>query len=308
MGLESLAERVFDITVVRAARRIDALGKMAKHVVQRVPVRLGPAYAARMKYEDMREIFIRNGQHGRYDRSVRDQLVTRFERIDREVKILTTPTDGLFLAEAILSLECDGAIVECGCFNGGSTAKLSIVAKAVGREVVVFDSFEGLPHTGSDESTDTHARQSSAWLTDWTPGRYAAQLDVVRATVERYGEISACTFVKGWFKDTLNDANLPARVALAFTDVDLASSARDCLTALWPRMAEGGVFFSHDIAFIKVLQGLTDERLWTERLRAPVPIIFGAGYGLCDASPHLGFFVKGKELTPEYLKSIMLEK
>src|SRR5690606_19018518 len=43
-----------------------------------------------------------------------------------------------------------GVLVEAGCFKGGSTAKLSLLAELAGRELVVFDSFEGLPD--NDES------------------------------------------------------------------------------------------------------------------------------------------------------------
>ena len=39
-----------------------------------------------------------------------------------------------------------GAIVECGCALGNSTAKLSIVAKHLDKKLYVFDSFEGLPN------------------------------------------------------------------------------------------------------------------------------------------------------------------
>ena len=42
---------------------------------------------------------------------------------------------------------------------------------------------------------------------------------------------------RGWFADTLTDANLPRPVALAFPDVDIVASVRDCLTALWPRLS-----------------------------------------------------------------------
>ena len=39
----------------------------------------------------------------------------------------------------------EGVVVECGCFLGGSTANLSLVCEVVGRELIVYDSFEGLP-------------------------------------------------------------------------------------------------------------------------------------------------------------------
>ena len=41
--------------------------------------------------------------------------------------------------------EVEGVVVECGCYLGGSTANLSLVCEIVGRELMVYDSFEGLP-------------------------------------------------------------------------------------------------------------------------------------------------------------------
>jgi hypothetical protein len=137
------------------------------------------------------------------------------------------------------------------------------------------------------------------------PGKFAKALDTVKANVERYGEASVCTLVEGWFNETL-EKNLPAEVAFAFTDVDLPSSAQECLLHIWPRMSEGGVFFSDDCAYIKVLLALTDERLWKELGQSP-PIFFGAGSGMCDASPHLGFAVKGR-VAADYIKNLTFYK
>ena len=39
----------------------------------------------------------------------------------------------------------DGVVVECGCFQGGSATNLSLVCKLADRELVLYDSFEGLP-------------------------------------------------------------------------------------------------------------------------------------------------------------------
>jgi O-methyltransferase len=56
-------------------------------------------------------------------------------------------------------------VVECGTYAGGSTANLSLVCALVGRELEVFDSFEGLP--------DPEARDDVVLLGggggDWLP-------------------------------------------------------------------------------------------------------------------------------------------
>jgi O-methyltransferase len=253
----------------------------------------------------LRARFIANGQAHPITEALRRDIVVRFERIDAEVPIASSPTDGLFLAEMLLNTRPAGAIVECGCYAGGSSAKLSILAKITGRELVVCDSFEGLPTPDAYSARDRHVREVKR---RWTAGRYGVGIETVVSNVTRYGEPSTCRFVKGWFEASLTGDAVPDPVAFVFSDVDLPSSARTCLVRLWPRLAEGGVYVTHDSAFLKVLVGLHDRTVWTEELKAWPPILFGAGYGLCDGSPHVGYMVKGGAVSVDDLKALTIVK
>jgi len=53
----------------------------------------------------------------------------------------------LLMAMKLLELppETKGDIIECGCWQGGSTINLSIISAITGRKLRVCDSFEGLP-------------------------------------------------------------------------------------------------------------------------------------------------------------------
>jgi hypothetical protein len=257
-------------------------------------------------YETLKAQFIRNGGQSRWNEDVRRAIVARFERIHQNVPIQSSPLDGLILAEAALAMAAQGEIVECGSFFGGSTAKLSVLAQVLGTRLVVFDSFEGLPPVPLDEAEDRTGRL--AWSCIWRKGACRAPLEAVTENVRRYGEIDVCTFRKGWFAETLTDANLPSQIALAYTDVVLTSSARSCLTRLWPRLTTGGVYFSRDVALSKVLAAMSDPELWRRELCTERPLIFGAGFGLGDASPCLGFMVKGESLPSEYVDTLRLHK
>lgn len=259
------------------------------------------------EYDRVRAAFIDNGRTSHVTVAQREHIVRRFERIDEDVPIASSPVEGLALAEIMISLSCLGDVVECGCYSGGSTSKLSIVTAMTGRRLHVFDSFEGLPNVEGLQRRDYHSRHGSAWVTEWTAGRYAATLDRVKEHVHRFGHIDVCHFTKGWFADTLTGAHLPDHIGMAFTDVDIASSARDCIVALWPRLEQGGVFASHDVAYIKVMQTLHDRTLWTAVLKEFPPVFFGAGFGLGDLAPHLGYAVKG-QVSAEYINSLTLEK
>ena len=263
---------------------------------------------ARAVYETHKQLFLENALKSRFGRDVREALLDRFEQVDANVESGTTRTDGILLAEALLSLSCGGDLVECGCYAGASTCKLSVIAKVLGRKLYVFDSFEGLPTVDEYNLTDYHARRSQDWVTDWAAGRYAADIDLVRSNVAKYGDIDVCVFCKGWFSQVMFNVHLPAEIAFAFVDADIPSSVRECVRAIWPRLVEGGVFFSHDVAYIKVLQELHDQEMWTSLLREYPPIIFGAGFGHGEYSPHLGFMVKDASATAAYIKSLTLEK
>jgi O-methyltransferase len=272
------------------------ISKVAKYITNSDP-------RQRESYAYLKAKFCDKGVGHKIDRPTRREIVRRFELIDRNVTMGSTPADGLFLAAMLINTSTDGPIVECGCFAGGSSAKLSILAKQLNRPLFICDSFEGLPI--DDNGGDFSVRRGRHEL-KWEPGWFAAQLDVVKAHVAKYGEIEPCHFVKGWFSETLNDSNIPAMIGFAFADVDLPSSARDCFVVLWPRLQENGVYATHDVAFVKVLQEFYNPELWARWKESP-PILFGAGFGLCNDSPHLGFMIKGN-FKPEYLKSLTIDK
>ena len=301
-----VAEVLIDLLLVLPVRRVRPLQKILRYVTQEVPVFPTISSARRLRYEQLRATFLDNGATSRYDRTARERLVQKFERIDREVPSKTSASDGLFLAEAVLSLEGSGDLVECGCYAGASTAKLSLLSAVVGRRLHVFDSFEGLPLGQADEVNDHDLRMAER--PRWHSGAYGGGFELVRDHVARYGNLDRCCFHQGWFASTLAPGSFADPTALAFVDVDLVSSVRDCLIGLWPQIAEGGVLFSHDVTFLKVLRLFSDVDFWRKELGTSPPILFGAGFGICDDSPHLGFCVKGREGDAEYVSSLILYK
>ena len=241
-------------------------------------------------YTDYKKIFITNGEKSLYNQEIRREVVKRFEEIDKHIPVSTSKTDGLFLAEALFSIDApDGEVVECGCYAGGSTAKLSILSKITGRPLRIFDSFAGLPDTDTSYTRDYNIRESQAWMSKWTKGMYKAKMEYVQENIKRFGELSVCQFYPGWFDATLTKENLPELIAFAFADVHLATSARTCLEAIWPTMCKNAVYFSHDVSFIKVLQSILNANLWQEVLKEFPPILIGAGYGMGDSSPDARF-------------------
>jgi O-methyltransferase len=145
------------------------------------------------------------------------------------------------LANSIVRDRIAGAFVECGCWNGGSGALLARVAMADGRTTWLFDSFEGLPTPSAIDATvagEVGAR-----------GDFTGSEARVRSVLGLAGVPTAgVQIVKGWFKDTLSEAQT-GPIALLHVDVDLYDSTIDVLDALYDRVTPGGIVVFDDYAY-----------------------------------------------------------
>lgn len=164
----------------------------------------------------------------------------------------------------------DGVFVEAGCYKGGSTAKLSHVARHLGRKLMVFDSFQGLPENKENHERSIFGYSISEWF---KPGEFCGALDEVRKNVSKHGRIEVCEFIEGWFDKTLPRFDAP--ILGAYIDVDLASSTRTCIKYLYPRIVPGGVLVSQDGDFPLVIDVFEDQRFWEEEVGVTIPRIDG---------------------------------
>ena len=159
-----------------------------------------------------------------------------------------------------------GCVVQAGCYKGGSAAKFSRGAKLAHRQLVLFDSFEGIPPNVEDHRSTSHGENFEA-------ESYKGALEEVRANIARYGDLEVCRFVKGWFNDTLPGFKEP--VAAIYLDVDLVSSTRVCLKYLYPLLQPGGVLYSQDGHLPLVCRLLDDDQFWEREVGVRKPTIEG---------------------------------
>jgi O-methyltransferase len=218
--------------------------------------------------------------HPSYGMTWRKKLTLAFKMrlATRKIQSGTSYKAHLAMAAKLLEVppSVKGAVVECGCWMGGSTACLSLVCDIVGRELIVYDSFEGLP---AAEPGDKYASPLGE-------GYLRADLDVVRDNVRRYGAIERCTFRKGWFRDTLTRHSEP--IVLAFLDVDYEASMYDCVVNLWPHLTEQGYMFMDEYTRIDYCAIFFSERFWREHFDAPPPGLMGTGTGIGVGQYFLG--------------------
>jgi O-methyltransferase len=207
------------------------------------------------------------------DQALRTSLIKRFNSIAQRVRCEHTLSEMLVMADYILRAP-DGPLVECGCYQGGSSAKLSLVAHETGRKLYICDSFAGLPPMDAKEeySTISGGRQR------FGAGQYAVSISTVKQNIQSSGgSLSDCEFVPGFYCDSLHDLHIEP--VFIFSDADLISSTRDVLKNLWPRLKVGGRFYTHEANFLELLYGIMDPEFWMREIGTYPPLMFGAGYG-----------------------------
>tara|TARA_B110000027_G_C16102667_1_gene293829 strand:+ start:637 stop:1371 length:735 start_codon:yes stop_codon:yes gene_type:complete len=166
----------------------------------------------------------------------------------------------------------EGIILEAGSFKGGSTSKISVIAKHLGRKLYVFDSFQGLPKNDEPHFKNTSGYSIKGWFTEKS---FRGSLNEVKSNVTKYGEIKSCEFIKGYFEDSLPKFN--KKILAAYIDVDLASSTKTCLKYLYPLIVPGGVICSQDGDFPLVIDVINNDNFWEAELGVKKPQIIGLG-------------------------------
>ena len=210
-----------------------------------------------------------------YPLTAKLRILIAMVRVAARVVTGTNPLEQLAIASAILGLKSPGVVVECGTYQGACAIIMSLACSMTGRILYIFDSFEGLPEpTSGDQS---HAIIRDLQIATYEKGAWLGPLETVKANLKKYGDISVCRFVPGYFDQTLPDFKEP--VAVAFCDVDLVHSLETCLRHLWPLMSGGGIFFCHE-AHHHEIASLFYDRSWWSQLGFNAPGLVGAGSGI----------------------------
>lgn len=223
-------------------------------------------------------------------------LIKRFNRTVASIPAGTSTLSHIIMAREILSIrpDVDGDVIECGVWKGASAANLSLVCSMVGRRLLVCDSFEGLPDEGLRLYLAPHYKVYG-YLKG---GMFCGTLAEVQANIEALGKLHVCVPVPGLFSESLKGLARP--IVFAFLDVDLPSSFRDCLSAIWPLLVEGGAIYVDDVGCMNVVSVFFDDLWWQRHLGCPAPGLVGSGCGL-PISLHrsnLGYVRKLPPLDP----------
>lgn len=183
------------------------------------------------------------------------RLLGRFLKVDWFVPHGHLPAEIAHIASVLAARPARGGecMVEAGCWQGGSSAKFSILCARFGYRLRIYDSFQGV---------EPVAPGSGEWE-GWS-GQYASPENVLRDHLQRFGEPDVVSIHPGWFADTLAREPVPDPVALAYIDCDLGKGTKEVLRGVMPALAEGGVVLTQDFHIGPVRDVLTSEDTWRD--------------------------------------------
>ena len=233
------------------------------------------------------------GKKYNLNKNDKEKIIKRIKYSLKKIDSATSINVHLELGKQILTLDKeDGYIIECGSFKGATTISLSIFSKIVGKKLIVYDSFEGLPL-----DTDKNKDRNYPYLKltgKYKKGMYEGNLEEVKKNVNHFGEIDVCIFRKGFFEDTMKTHQ--EKIDFLFLDVDLISSTKDCIKYLWKYIQDDSFIYSDDACDIDVVKFWYDSRWWQENYLCEPPGYIGSGCGIPLGGKYssLGFTVKNQ--------------
>ncbi len=168
-----------------------------------------------------------------------------------------------------------GNVAEFGCFKGFSTSSLSLACAMTGRRLLVFDSFEGLP-----EPEENVYNVASGEKVPYHRGEFKGALEEVKNNVTRFGDVSVCEFIQGYFENSVPTRPEDEKYVLIFEDADLPQSVRDVLRGTWKKLQDGCIFFCHEARDREVVDIFFDKTWWSNTIGEPAPGFVGSGVGM----------------------------
>lgn len=165
------------------------------------------------------------------------------------------------LLNQVLLAEIPGDVVELGSMTGmtASVMQRTIEDAGSGKQLVLFDSFEGLSEIKAEDG-----------IISLIPENFKTSPD---HTVERFSGfgLRQPKIVAGWFQDTI-PGELPETICFAHLDADLYEPTLEALEGVYPRLPAGAVVVVDDYA--EDALAATISRLYTENpyLRQGKPV------------------------------------
>lgn len=186
----------------------------------------------------------------------RESLANSFASITSNVQCAHDDSDAYFIAhQALYQQNNSGPIIEIGCFKGGMTAKLSLVAALIGKQVLIYDTFLGLIE--NKQYTPNPELQSPGDIqSNFTIGMYQASMGEINSVLRTYGNISVCSYLPGDVRETI--AFLDITPSTVFIDVDNIELTETLIKYLWNKTTTGIIYF-HEACLVEAQSLYSDS-------------------------------------------------
>lgn len=225
-------------------------------------------------------------------------LVNRLKRNIKKVPTESTKLEHIEMATSILKVPAsvEGDVIEFGCYKGGSSVNLSILCSITGRNLIVCDSFEGLPEPNEEDKV--HYNLYTNHYDYYEKGRFATTLDEVKSNISRFGKIDVCEFIVGYFEDSLKSLN--KKYIFSFFDADFVESLKPCILEVWPNLQDKCRMYVHEATSLILVSLFFNKEWWKENLNSPAPGFVGSGCGLplkVVTGSLMGYAQKGSKIN-----------
>jgi O-methyltransferase len=180
------------------------------------------------------------------------------------------------ICEEAITDKVVGSFVECGVWRGGSAGLMGKVIqnRAAGRDLHLFDSFQGLPEPTPIDGSDASVYSGDRASGQLAPiGQCVADYQSVRnyLTEELGLPATMIHFHVGWFQDTVpKDSTTLGPIAVLRLDGDWYESTRICLEHLYPLISPGGIVILDDYYYWEGCSKATDEYRVQMHIDAPL--------------------------------------
>lgn len=175
--------------------------------------------------------------------------------------------------EGVLVRGIRGDFVEAGVWRGGASILMRGVLAAYrveNRKVWLFDSFSGLPAPSLEFPQDKNSNFHEF-------DELSVSLEQVKHNFASYKLLDPnVVFVKGWFKDTMPQAQVK-KIALLRLDGDLYESTIQGLEQLYPKVSSGGCVIVDDYHVVPQCKQAVHDFLNKECIHPEIQEIDGVG-------------------------------
>lgn len=170
----------------------------------------------------------------------------------------------------------EGAIVECGVWNGGAAALMAVAQgkREPQRDVYLFDSFQQLPRPVEKDGKKAGAMYEEGTLLGGAPGEVSRVRDAfccLHLPLERV------RIIEGWFKDTFPVTPIP-KIALLHIDADWYESVKLCLETYYASVVSGGFVVFDDYGSWEGCKRAVDEFMKAYAIHEPLCTRDGIGF------------------------------